>query len=117
LEQLAAQGLLERLAFLDAAARQQPVRLLALLLAQQQDGVAAAKQPADPDAGAVAHRARTAEEPKPRSALSDGGSSPTSTSSTAGTGTIRSWAMRSPGAIVNGSERSPFCSPTLSSPR
>ena len=117
LGELAGEGDVERLALLHPAARQEPVRAAALLLLQQQDGVAVPQQRTHPDAGSAHPPDLTVDDPNPRSARSDGGRSDASITSTSGSASTTSWAMRSPGRMWNGVAASVFRSTTLSSPR
>ena len=112
--ELAAERGGQRLAAVDAAARQQPVGAAALLLAAEQDAVLPAHEHRDAKAG-LPHQC--AEEPKPRTPRSDTGSSSTSTRSTPGSGRITSWAMRMPGSTTNARRGSVFRRLTFSSPR
>src|SRR6185295_10100652 len=91
----------QRLARLDAAAREEPVLAAVLLVAAEQDPVAPAQQRRDADARLV-HR----DDPKPRTPRSLSGSSSTSCSSSSGTASTTSCAIRMPGSTTNGSTRS-----------
>src|SRR5207245_3675594 len=113
LTELTAQRLDQRLPRVDAAARQEPVLLVGLLLPAEQHPPLPAKDRRDADPGL--HQWR--EEPKPRTPRSLSGSSSTSTSSTSGIGTITSWAIRIPGSTRNDSRGSVLSSVTRSSPR
>src|SRR5205085_11529139 len=113
LAQLAAQRLHQRLSLIDAAAGQQPVLLLRLLLTAQQDATLPAKHRAD--AQARVHQRPV--DPKPAAPRSEPGSSSTSTGSTPGTGSTTSCAIRIPGSTTNASCPSVLRSATFSSPR
>src|SRR5690348_5557302 len=117
LGELAGQGDVQGLALLHPASRQEPVRPVALLLLQEQHGIAVPEHGADPDPGAAHAPGLTVEEPKPRSARWDGGRWSASVTVIRGRASTTSWAMRSPGRMWKGSTGSVFRSTTFSSPR
>src|SRR4029077_8168068 len=118
LGQLSSESHVQRLPLLHSASRQEPVRPVALPLLTQKHRVAVAQERGDSDARGAAHGGEpTADEPKPRCARCEPGSSSVSVTRTSGSASTTSWAIRSPEAIRNVSEASVFRRTTRISPR
>src|SRR3954452_11698412 len=118
LGELTGQGDVERLPLLHPSSREQPVRAVALSLLAQKHQVAVAQERGDPDARCAAHGGEpTADDPNPRPARCDSGSSSVSVIRSSGSARMTSWAMRSPGSTRKVSEASVFRRTTRISPR
>ena len=102
---LAVERVHQRLARVDAAAREQPDVPPALVVAAEQDAVAPAQERRDADPGLAPSRrlASTPDEPRPPAPRSVSGSSSTSSSRTDAASTRTSCAIRIPGSTTNGS--------------
>ena len=105
----------EALARSHAAARKEPDRFAASLVASEKDPSAPTEDCGDPDPrfGHV----QLADDPKPRAPRSLVASSSTSTSRTDTTGATTSWAIRIPGSTTNAASRSELIRTTRISPR
>src|SRR5207248_5049050 len=99
LRELPAQGIDERLARIHPPAGEQPVVLVLLLVAAEQNAIPPVQERRDPDPRLAQF---LPDDPKPPSPRSLGGSSSTSRRLAVGTATTRSWAILMPGSTTKG---------------
>src|SRR5438874_8846920 len=114
LDQLTVQRSDEALARVHAASRKQPVVAIALLVPAEEDAPAPAQDRGDANPR-LGHQ--LPDDPWPRTPRSVTGSSFVSASSSSGTSSTTSCAMRIPGSTTKRSDRSVLSRITLSSPR